>query len=483
MNNECITNTSLGAIRGFTEDGVDTFLGIPYSDPLSSENRFCSPNPIQPWSDIIDATKNGPIPPQRPSRLARVMGDFTAPYNEDCLTLNIWSPSAKKENLPVIFWIHGGAFVSGSGSLDWYSGKSFARNQGIILIGINYRLGALGFLCHPDISSGNQGIEDQILALEWVNQNIKFFGGDPKNVTVMGQSAGAISTYALLANKKARHFIKNVIFQSGRFNSFETTDVASEKAEKFAKIAGVPVKDLKTTPLEKLLDTQSSLAKEEAVFASTNIPFLPVIDGDTILKTIHSDALNGAAGKRIILGSTHDEMHAFISGNTEIENASQKQITEVFKRELGDNWEMILQECRKRAPYATAMEILSMGLNIANFEGQTAKLAVNFSEKGIDTWLYRFDWKGQDSQFGACHCIELPFIFNTFKEWSPPMIAGLKLSEGKMLSYILQKTWATFAKNGNPNHDEIPFWPKISEKKCYEIHWNKYIEVIQKFDA
>ena len=409
------------------------------------------------------------------------MGDFTAQYNENCLTLNIWSPATDKENLPVIFWIHGGAFVSGSGSLDWYNGESFARNQEVILVGINYRLGALGFLCHPDISSGNQGIQDQILALEWVNQNIKSFGGDPSNVTVMGQSAGAISAYALLANKNARHLIKNVIFQSGRFNSFETTDIASEKAERLAGIAGVTVKELKTISLEELLDAQSALAKKEAIFASTNIPLLPVVDGDIISDRVHADVFDGAKGKSIILGSTHDEMHAFISGNPEIENASQKQIKDVFKRELGDNWEHIYKECHKCAPGATAMEMLSMGLNIANFEGQTATLAANFAEKGIDTWLYRFDWKSLQGQFGACHCIELPFIFGTFKKWSPPMITGLDLNEGQSFSKILQQTWATFTRQGDPNHNEIPFWPKFSAKERYQILWNKNIEVIQKF--
>ncbi len=408
------------------------------------------------------------------------MGDFTFPFNEDCLTLNIWGPTNKKEKLPVIFWIHGGAFVSGAGSLDWYNGERFASDQKIILVGINYRLGALGFLSHPDISRGNLGIQDQILALEWVNQNIESFGGDPANITVMGQSAGAISTFALLANNKARHFINNVIFQSGRYDSFETPDVASEKTEKFARLAGLKVKQLGEMPLEDILNTQSALAQEEAIFASTNIPFLPVIDGEIIPNNTHAAAIEGAMNKNVMLGSTHDEMHAFISGNPEIEEASHKQVEDVFKREFMDDWEVILKDCKNRAPGATSMEILSLGLNIANFEGQTAALAADLSEKGINAWLYRFDWKRPTSPLGACHCIELPFLFNTFEKWLPPMIAGLDLNEGLNLSKILQKTWGTFARYGDPNHDDIAYWPKFSKNDRAEIHWNKYIEVIQK---
>jgi para-nitrobenzyl esterase len=479
LNSDCVIKTNLGDIRGFTTDGVNSFLGVPYAENLSSTDRFCPSNPIQCWPGILEATQNGPIPPQKPSRLARVMGDFSAPYNENCLTLNIWSPATNKEKLPVIFWIHGGAFVSGAGSLDWYNGHSFARNQEIILVGINYRLGALGFLCHPDISVGNLGIQDQILALEWVNQNIESFGGDPANVTVMGQSAGAISAYALIANTKARNFISNVIFQSGRFNSFETTDIASEKAEKLAKIAGVTVKELKTLPLEEILNTQSTLAKNEAIFASTNIPFLPVIDGDIIPTNIHTAALEGAVDKSIMLGSTQDEMHAFISGNQEIEKASQQQIKDVFKRELGDTWETTLKDCQRNVPSATPMELISMGLNVANFEGQTATLASEFGKKGINTWVYRFDWKSPNSPFGACHCIELPFLFNTFDHWLPPMIVGLNVKEGMDLSRALQKTWATFARSGNPNHEKLPNWPKFCEKQKSKMLWNNTIKVIK----
>ena len=146
-----IADTNLGQIEGNISDGVMSFLGVPYAARFTDDSRFEPPEMVQPWEGVASAVEDGPIPPQRPSRLASVMGDFELPYNENCLTLNIWTPEADNGKRPVIVWIHGGAFVSGAGSLPWYDGTSFSRDQGVVLVGVNYRLGALGFLCHPEI--------------------------------------------------------------------------------------------------------------------------------------------------------------------------------------------------------------------------------------------------------------------------------------------------------------------------------------------
>ena len=476
-----IADTNLGQIEGNISDGVMRFLGVPYAARFTDDSRFEPPEMVQPWEGIASAVEDGPIPPQRPSRLASVMGDFELPYNENCLTLNIWTPEADNGKRPVIVWIHGGAFVSGAGSLPWYDGTSFSRDQGVVLVGVNYRLGALGFLCHPEISKGNLGIQDQMLALEWVRNNIHSFGGDTNNVTLMGQSAGAISAYALLANEKARICFDKVILQSGRYDSFETPDTAAEKAEDLAKIAGVSVVDLKTLPVEDILDAQSILARQNAKFAATNIPLMPVADGEVIPDGVHEAALKGAQGKEIMLGFAHDEMHAFLAGNPDIENASDAQIEDVFKRDFGEKWQEMLSYCRNRQPGATPMEILSSGLNEANFAGQTSDFAADLSDKGIDTWLYRIDWSAPESAYRACHCIELPFVFNTFDRWMPPMIAGLQSNEATALSRVIQKTWGSFAANGDPNHEDLIEWPAYNADRRSMIIWNKYIETVNRY--
>ena len=154
------------------------------------ELRFQPPQPVPAWRGVRDATKDGPIAPQGRSRLAHVMGDFERPQSEDCLTLNVWTPAADAKKRPVLVWIHGGAFSSGAGSLPWYSGERLAANGDIVAVSINYRLGALGFLCLPGISDGNLGLLDQVAALRFVRDNIAAFGGDPDNVTVVGPVGG-----------------------------------------------------------------------------------------------------------------------------------------------------------------------------------------------------------------------------------------------------------------------------------------------------
>jgi para-nitrobenzyl esterase len=406
------------------------------------------------------------------------MGDFELPYDENCLTLNIWTPRADNEIRPVIVWIHGGAFVSGAGSLPWYNGTSFARDQGVVIVAVNYRLGALGFLCHPKISAGNLGLQDQMVALEWVRNNINSFGGDNGNVTLMGQSAGAISAYALLANKKARANFDKVILQSGRYDSFETLDTAAKKVESLADIAGVTPDALKTLSVEDILDAQSKLAQQNAEFAATNIPLMPVADGKIIPDDVNEEALIGAQGKKIMLGFAHDEMHAFLAGNPEIQNASDVQIEDVFKRDFGERWQEMLNYCRNRQPGATPMELLSLGLNEANFAGQTCNFATELSGKGIDTWLYRIDLAPPGSTYRACHCIELPFVFNTFDRWMPPMINGLDSAEARALSRVIQKTWGSFAANGDPNHEDLIDWPAYNSDRRSMIILNKHIETV-----
>ena len=468
-----IIKTRLGKIKGLVTHKTLTFLGIPYA----SNKRFRPPEIISEWKKTLDATKIQPVPPQRPSRLASVMGDFAIQYDENCLTLNIWAPKINGSKKPVIFWIHGGAFVSGAGSLPWYDGRKFSEDQNVVIVGINYRLGALGFLYHPTLSEGNLGILDQITALKWVKEYIREFGGDTDNVTIMGQSAGAISAYGLLANSESSKLFHKLILQSGRYGNFDTLDNAEQKCLALAKIADVSIEELNTIKIEKLLDAQTDLAKQSKEFASTSIPYLPVVDGVTIPSNLEQEALNGAKGKFVLIGYTHDEMHAFLAGQDEISNASTKQVENVFKRDFGNKWEEKLKKIMQRIPGGNPLEILSLGLNDSNFAGYTKKFSGELAKLGIPTWLYRVDWHPPESTFRACHCIELPFVFNNFDKWLPPMVSGGKIKEMESLSEVVQFTWATFARTGNPNNQILVDWPQYNQSSRKKLILDKYIEV------
>src|SRR6478609_2261090 len=209
--------TKAGELRGTYENGIAVFRGVPYAAAPIGELRFSPPQPTPPWQGVRDATQDGPIPPQGRSRLAHIMGDFERRQSEDCLTLNIWTPAAYSKKRPVLVWIHGGAFASGAGSLPWYSGERFAANGDVVVVSINYRLGVLGFLCLPGVSDGNLGLLDQVAALRFVRDNIAAFGGDPDNVTVVGQSAGASSIAFLMTMPQARGLFRRAIMQSTPF--------------------------------------------------------------------------------------------------------------------------------------------------------------------------------------------------------------------------------------------------------------------------
>ena len=222
---ELVVRTKAGELRGAYENGIAVFRGVPYAAAPVGELRFAPPQPAPAWQGVRDATQDGPIPPQGRSRLAHVMGDFERPQSEDCLTLNIWTPAADSKKRPVLVWIHGGAFASGAGSLPWYSGERFAANGDVVVVSINYRLGALGFLCLPGVSDGNLGLLDQVAALRFVRDNIAAFGGDPDNVTVVGQSAGAASIAILMtmpqaarsvpARDPAKHAVRTHVAHAG----------------------------------------------------------------------------------------------------------------------------------------------------------------------------------------------------------------------------------------------------------------------------
>ena len=170
-------------------------------------------------------------------------------------------------------------------------------------------------------------------------------------------------------------------------------------------------------------------------------------------------------------------MHAFLSGRKDIENASISQIEDVFKRDYDNDWKEKLDEWYRRLPSGTATEILSLGLNNTNFAGNTNSFTQKLSERGIPTWLYRFDWSGPESPFGACHCIELPFVFGNFDKWLPPMLAGGDVAEMKALSRVVQKAWGSFAQNGTPNDKTLIEWPRYDNDRKLKLIWNRYIEV------
>ena len=456
--------TKAGELRGTYENGIAVFRGVPYAAAPIGELRFSPPQPTPPWQGVRDATQDGPVAPQGRSRLAHVMGDFERPQSEDCLTLNIWTPAADSAKRPVLVWIHGGAFASGSGSLSWYSGERFAANGDVVVVSINYRLGALGFLCLPGVSEGNLGLLDQIAALRFVRDNIAAFGGDPDNVTVVGQSAGAASIVILMTMPPARGLFRRAILQSTPFGRMSRTlEDAHRIGRRLLEVLGLKPDEaakLKSLPFAQFVTAQSEVARLEKKFADALAPFWPVID-DKVYPGEAASALKSGAGAEIdvMIGTTREEMAAFYCIDDEIEKADQAAIEGVFASVFPTGHRRYYDEIRRMRASRTNAALLGDLMTDAMFRMGGLRLAEWRADQGRPVYLYQFDWQSP-AGFQACHCLEIPFVFNNLTNWTDsPMLKGAKQPEAEGIADAMHGAWIAFARNGRPHHPGLPSWP------------------------
>ncbi|KGD99629.1 carboxylesterase [Achromobacter sp. RTa] len=402
-----------GTLTGVREGGVCRYGAIPYAQAPVGRLRFAPPQPAA-WRGDLDATRPGAVAPQLPSRLRGAMGDFEAAQSEDCLHLTVWTPGADEQRRPVVVWLHGGAWQSGAGALDWYDGSRLAQRGDVVVVAVNYRLAALGWL-HVSGQTANAGLLDQEAAINWVLDNIQDLGGDPERITVMGQSAGASSICAMLARKP--RFSRAILQSAALGRGFRTARQADALGQAFLRAAGADsLEAARELPVAALLAAQQAPEVAEALRAegSSRSLFGPVLDGE-ILPLDIAPALKRAASRTdVLVCYTRDEMAAF-PGNA-LDAASQQLGEDVFG-----------------AP-----------------SRQWAEDAI---AQGRGAWLARFD-VAPTARFGACHCIELPFVFDTLQAFSAaPMLAGLPPEQAGQLARRTQAAWIAFIRG------DAPGWP------------------------
>jgi para-nitrobenzyl esterase len=459
-----VVRTTAGELRGASENGVIVFRAVPYAAPPVGELRFSPPQPVPPWHGVRDAGKDGPIAPQGRSRLAHVMGDFERLQSEDCLTLNIWTPAIDGNKRPVMMWIHGGAFSSGAGSLPWYSGERFAAQGDVVFASINYRLGALGFLCLPGISPGNLGLLDQVAALRFVRDNIAAFGGDPHNITVVGQSAGAASIAIIMTMPQADGLFRRAIMQSTPFGRIACTlEDAQRIGRRFVEVLELKPEQagaLKSLSSVRLLAAQGELGRLEKKFADARAPFWPTIDGKVLPGEI-SCALKAGAGSAIdtMIGTTREEMSAFYCIDQEVAEADPSAVEGVFAAMFNSGHQAHYDEsCRMRASGSNAA-LLGDLMSDAMFRIGSLRMAEDRADQGHPAYVYQFDWQSP-AGFEACHCIEIPFVFDNFGYWTDsPMLKGGDREEMKGLAEAMHRAWIAFSHTGKPDHSRLPRWP------------------------
>ena len=453
-----VASTALGDLRGAWRDGVASFRAVPYAASPIGELRFAAAEPVGTWRGLRDATQHGPIAPQVPSRLRVAMGDFSRPQDEDCLSLTICTPAPDSKARPVLVWLHGGAWISGAGSLDWYDGAKLAREGDIVFVGVNYRLGALGWLQRPGMIDVEAGTSDMIAALSWVRDHIAGFGGDPLRVTVMGQSAGATSIGGILMLPETRMLFHRVIMHSAGFGRGAFTPaMAGQRAEHLLRLLDIDsqaadaLSRLRAVEVSRLLSAQVQLAQANARFGQTMPPFMPVVSQPMTQAEMLGAIADGMVGKEILIGATADEVHAFFAANPSMADPSHDAVVARFGGEAA------LECYRARRPGGSAMDLLADLGTDETFVLPAMRLAGEFAQRGGSVHAYLFEWAPPGSRFHACHCIDLPFVFGTFDAWrEAAMLAGGDAAQMAALSATIRRMWTEFVRTGSPS----PSWPR-----------------------
>jgi carboxylesterase type B len=451
---EPIVATSYGKVRGSVEEGVARFLGIPFAAAPFGPNRFRRPVAPDPWDGVRDALTYGPTAP-KPSykpTFAALLSDPTIP-GEECLNLNVWTPDAGGSGLPVLVWIHGGAFRNGSGAVANYAGTKFARD-GVVCVTINYRLGVEGFLHLPG-APGNRGLLDQIAALEWVRDNIAAFGGDPGNVTVFGESAGAMSVNTLLSLDLG--LFRRAITQSGAGQVVQTADDAllvtaelagrlgvEPTAEAFAALAPTTIIPEQAALADEVAANPDPARWGRSTIASGGLPYVPVLDGELLTRR-PVDAIADGAGREVPLlaGTTTEEYRFFLVPTGIASMITAEGLGGVLaKRGMDPGLARTYQANR---PDATPGDVLCAIITDSFFRIPTCRVAEG--RKDTTTFMYEFAWRSPVQDLGACHALEIGFVFDTLGADGSPLTGP---NPPRELSTRMHRAWVDFAKSGDP---------------------------------
>jgi para-nitrobenzyl esterase len=459
---ELVVHTASGAVRGSVVDGVHRFTGIPYAAPPFGPNRLRAPQPVAPWAGVRDALSWGAMPPQLPypppwDALIPERG----PLGEDCLNLNIWTPDRGSARLPVMVWIPGGMFEAGSGAT--YDGSHFARH-GVVCVTINYRIGAEGFLLLPG-GNANRGLLDQLAALEWVRENIGAFGGDPDNVTVFGQSAGAMSVGTLLSMPRAEGLFRRAIAQSGGAHQVIPPETAWKVSRQLAAKLGVqPTRAaIAALPVDRLLRAQAELKADLVAHPDPErwgsdvvlglLPWQPVVDGDVVpARPLDRIVAGSAANIDLIVGSTADEWNFFLVPPGAIEHITPEAVAGAIAG-YGLPVEATLASYRAGHPGASAGELLSAIQGDWCFRIPALRLADAHARSPAATYSYEFAWRSPQfgGRLGACHGLEIGFLFYAIGKETEGLAGPNPPQE---LAERMRDAWVGFASNGNPG------WPR-----------------------
>ncbi|MDQ1727114.1 MAG: para-nitrobenzyl esterase [Frankiaceae bacterium] len=479
-----IVATRGGKVEGFERDGVHVFRGIPYAAPPIGPLRWNAPQREEAWSGTRDTSSFSPQSAQTEFAMTKMMGQKQPPYSEDSLYLNVWTPACDDARRPVMVWIHGGAFLWGSGDTPWYDGTKFAVHGDVVVVTINYRLGPFGFLHLGDLfdgafaGSGNAGILDQIAALEWVRDCIAGFGGDPERVTVFGESAGAASVGTLLGTPSARGLFRGAIPQSGAASWVSTRERATGIAQRVTANLGVSPGDvdaLLAVPTDAVLSALPAF-REDGVAA---LPFQPVVDG-TVLKEspLAAIAAGNAADVHVLTGTNLTEMTLFTIADPEMAALTDDGIRARLRAAFGETGVAVLDDYRRRRPNETPAALWQEIATDGVFRIPAIRLLeAQSSHAPVWSYLFTFETPAFSGILRSTHALEIPFVFDNLDRGGAELLTGAG-PERQAIADAMHRAWIAFARTGDPGHDGIPEWPSYEPERRATMRFDTTCELL-----
>lgn len=500
-----VVTTDAGALRGtITDEEVVAFRGVPYAAPPVGPLRFRAPEPVAPWPGIRDATA---VPPACPQPWLPRLFDKLDPaeqryrerYDEDCLTVNVWTPAADDGRRPVMVWFHGGWFSVGSGNEPSFDGARLARRGDVVVVTVNHRLGMLGFLALGEVggeefaTSGNAGTLDMVAALRWVRTNIARFGGDPGNVTIFGESGGGCKVSVLLAAPAAEGLFQRAIVQSGpllRINEASRANATTKAV--LDELAVSTVEELQALPVENLLAAHDKVLGGPLGGLYGDGPRLaPVLDG-IVLREHPFDPVAAPAASRVSLmvGSCKDEstmLVAVIPGIDEMEPAEQVRLLtdNVYGHDLDDLWPRYRETRPQETITQHFLAATSDQLRVGGIQVAERQLAA----EAPPVYMYRLDYEPPvyGGKLGAVHTLDIGFVFDNTDRGAGTTSPNRGLYQGgpevERLTTEMSEAWIAFARGGDPNHAQLPHWPPYDTTRRATMMFDLKTQVVDDPDS
>jgi para-nitrobenzyl esterase len=480
-----VVETTCGKIRGIEENDVKVFKGIPYAESPEGDIRFAPPRKLQPWTGVRDAFEFGDRAMQDdnafalpPAMLKLFAGRELPPMSENCLVLNVWTPAVNDgRKRPVMFWCHGGAFIAGSGDSPWYEGTNLCRKGDVVVVTINHRLGAFGYLHLVEFggeefaSSGNAGMLDIVAALKWVRDNIAAFGGDAGNVTIFGESGGGAKVSVLMAMPAAHGLFHKAIIQSGPAVEMASRDNASETTRQLLaelNLGSDRVRELRRIPALELARAQAAVLKKVSMMSFANrrrVGFNPVVDGKHLPGGPFAPTAPAiSANIPLMIGTNKDEMTLFFGLAPWLDGMDEAGMRQRVQMFVGEQAERIIEPYKRARPNDSLRDLV---LAIATDHAMRIPSLViadrKVAQHGAPVFVYMFTWETPvlDGKLKSPHALEIPFVFDTVQTSGLTGDSPTRFALAEKMS----QTWLAFARTGNPNHEGIPNWPQYSAER------------------